>query len=92
MLVLGALLGAAFTLIVRTDQGWRRVLGGVFYGVTVWGVLQYALLPPLFPLVAEKGFPPFWYGVAFAVYGLTLGVIAALSPSARQRIPAVTSG
>ncbi len=92
VLVLGALLGAAFTLIVRTDQGWRRVLGGVFYGVTVWGVLQYALLPPLFPLVAEKGFPPFWYGVAFAVYGLTLGVIAALSPSARQRIPAVTSG
>ena len=31
----------------------------------------------LFPLVAEKGFPPFWYGVAFAVFGLTVGVLAA---------------
>lgn len=76
VVVLGAVLGAPFMWLLRTNVSWRIVLGGLFYGLTVWGLLQYALLPPLFPLVAEKGFPPFWYGVAFAIYGLVLGWIA----------------
>jgi hypothetical protein len=50
-------------------------------------LLQYFILPPLFPLVAEKGFPPLWYGVAFAVYGLALGTLFAWrgSPPAAMR-------
>ena len=32
--------------------------------------------PALPPLVAEKGFLPLWYGVAFAVYGVTLGLLS----------------
>lgn len=72
---LTGLLGVLFALLLRTADRWRVVAAGLFYGLTVWAVLQYGVLPLLFPLVAEKGFPPFWYGVAFAVYGLTLGLL-----------------
>lgn len=79
VLILTGVLGILFGLLVRARETWRVVLGGLFYGLTVFGLLQYILLPTLFPLVAEKGFPPFWYGVVFAVFGLTLGVFIALS-------------
>ena len=76
VLVLTGLLGMLFAAALRTSQVWRVVLGGLAYGLTVWALLQYFVLAELFPLVAEKGFPPFWYGVAFATYGLTLGVLS----------------
>jgi glucose/arabinose dehydrogenase len=76
VVVLTGLLGGLYALLSRVDQPGRVVLGGLFYGLTVWGLLQYLLLPALFPLVAEKGFPPLWYGVAFAVYGVTLGLLS----------------
>ncbi len=85
VVVLGALLGVVFTLLIRSDAVWRVTAGGFFYGLAVWGLLQYLLLPPLFPLVAEKGFPPFWYGVVFAVFGLTVGVMAGVRASRTQR-------
>jgi glucose/arabinose dehydrogenase len=77
VILLTGVLGILFALVVRTAQAWRVVLGGLAYGVTVWALLQYFVLAELFPLVAEKGFPPFWYAVAFAVYGLTLGALFA---------------
>lgn len=77
--VLTGLFGVIYALLLRATQPWRVVLSGVVYGLTVWALLQYLVLPTLFPLVAEKGFPPFWYGVAFAVYGSTLGVLFAAS-------------
>jgi hypothetical protein len=73
VLILTGALGILFGFLVRARETWRVVLGGLSYGLTVFGLLQYVVLPPLFPLVAEKGFPPFWYGVVFAVFGLTLG-------------------
>lgn len=91
VVVLGALLGALFMRLLHTNVNWRVVLGGLFYGLTIWGLLQYALLPALFPLVAEKGFPPFWYGVAFALYGLALGVITRFSSVGARRSEAETS-
>ena len=92
VLVLTALLGGLHALLSRTDQPGRVVLGGLFYGLTVWALLQYLLLPALFPLVAEKGFPPFWYGVAFAIYGVTLGLLSsAKRDRAGQARPTVDS-
>lgn len=78
VLILTGALGVLFGLLMRVRERWRVVLGGLLYGLTVFGLLQYVLLPPLFPLVAEKGFPPFWYGMVFAVFGLTLGAFIAL--------------
>lgn len=79
VIVLTGLLGMVYALLLRATQRWRVVLSGLLYGLTAWALLQYVVLPPLFPLVAEKGFPPFWYGVVFAVYGLTLGLLFAAS-------------
>lgn len=77
VIVLTGLLGMLFAFVLRASGVWRVVLGGLAYGLTVWALLQYFVLAELFPLVAEKGCPPFWYGVAFATYGLTLGVLFA---------------
>lgn len=77
LLVLTVLLGTAFTLIVRTTNKVRMAVTGILYGLFVWALLQYFLLPLAFPLVTEKGFPPEWYAASFAVFGLTLGVLVA---------------
>lgn len=78
VLVLTGLLGMLYASVTRVSQVWRVVLGGLAYGLTVWALLQYFVLAELFPLVAEKGFPPLWYGVAFGIYGLTLGALFAV--------------
>jgi len=44
-------------------------------------------LPLLFPLVSDKGFPPFWYAVAFGIYGLVLGALLANRPVRRRTEP-----
>jgi glucose/arabinose dehydrogenase len=80
VLVLTSLLGLLFAAFLRTTQPSRVVLAGLFYGLTVWAFLQYFLLPLLFPLVSDKGFPPFWYAVAFGIYGLALGALLARRP------------
>lgn len=77
VVVLTGVLGVLFALLLRAHETWRVVLGGLAYGLTTWALLQYFVLAELFPLVAEKGFPPFWYAVAFAIYGLTLGLLFA---------------
>ena len=77
VLVLTSLLGLLFAAFLYTRQRVRIVLAGLFYGLTVWALLQYFVLPLLFPLVSDKGFPPFWYAVAFGIYGLVLGALLA---------------
>ncbi len=80
VLVLTSLLGLVFATLLRTNKPIRIVLAGFFYGLTIWALLQYFVLPLLFPLVSDKGFPPFWYAAAFGIYGLALGVLFARRP------------
>lgn len=75
--VLTGFLGSIFAALLRTNKAGRIVLSGFFYGLTVWALLQYFVLPLFFPLVSDKGFPPFWYAVAFGIYGLALGTLLA---------------
>lgn len=77
LLALAVILGALFTLVLRTTNPARIVAAGVLFGLFVWALLQYFLLPLVFPLVTEKGFPPRWYAASFGVYGLTLGLLMA---------------
>jgi glucose/arabinose dehydrogenase len=94
VVALGGVLGVAYSYILRTNQIWRVVLTGLVYGLTVWALLQYLILPPLFPLVAEKGFPPLWYAVTFAIYGLALGLFTATTkraPASRHEMSAAHS-
>jgi hypothetical protein len=79
LLILAVLLGALFTLILRTTSRLRIVAAGALYGLFVWALLQYFLLPLVFPLVTEKGFPPEWYAASFGLFGLTLGALMAFA-------------
>jgi hypothetical protein len=92
IVVLTALLGVVYGLILGAVERWRVVLGAVAYALAVWALLQYVLLAELFPLVAEKGFPPFWYAVAFAIYGLVLGVLHAAGPLRQSETSDVPEG
>ncbi|MDQ4149497.1 MAG: PQQ-dependent sugar dehydrogenase [Actinomycetota bacterium] len=77
LLVLTVILGAAFAALVRTPSTARIVVAGLLFGLTVWFLLQYFLLPLLFPLVTEKGFPPGWYAASFGLFGVALGALMA---------------
>lgn len=81
LVVLTVASGVAFTFLLRTAARARVVIAGALFGLTVWAVLQYFLLPAVQPLVTEKGFTPQWYAASFGVFGLVLGVLLALGGS-----------
>jgi hypothetical protein len=78
LVVLTVALGLVFAALVRARQRVRILLAGFLFALAGWAVLQYFLLPVLFPLVTDKGFTPKWYAVTFGVYGLTLGALMAM--------------
>jgi glucose/arabinose dehydrogenase len=84
VLVLTALLGACFAWLLRTRSAIRTISAGLLFGLTFWALLQHFIGPLVFPLVSDKGFPPLWYAISFAIFGLALGGLFALkSPKAR---------
>lgn len=80
LVVLTVLLGAVFAVLVRARRRVRMAIAGLLFGLSGWALLQYFVLPLLFPLVTEKGFPPQWYALSFGLYGLVLGALLALRP------------
>lgn len=87
LLVLTAILGLLFILLLRTREQWRIMVAGLLFGLTAWAILQYFLLPVLYPLVTEKGFPPLWYALSFGVFGLALGALLAYLPRVLRVAP-----
>jgi hypothetical protein len=85
LLVLTAALGAVFGWLIHTRIRGRMVLAGLLYGLTAWAFLQYFILPIIQPLITEKGFPPEWYAISFAVFGLVLGLLLAYVVHRRPR-------
>lgn len=77
-------LGVVFALLVRARQRPRVAAAGLLFGLSGWALLQFFVLPLLFPLVTEKGFPPQWYALSFGLYGLVLGALVAWRPSAGE--------
>jgi hypothetical protein len=93
LVVLTVALGVLFAALLRARQRVRIVVAGLLFGLTGWALLQYFLLPVLFPLVVDKGFPPRWYAATFAVYGVVLGAaVALLAPSDSVVPTASTAG
>ena len=78
LVALGAALGVAFSLLVRVPNPLRIVLAGALLGLAVWSVAQWLVLPALFPLVSDKGLPPFWLATSLALLGSVMGVVGAL--------------
>lgn len=85
LLVLAVVLGLVFASLVRAEAPPRVFLAAVLFALTGWALLQYFVLPALFPLVTEKGFTPQWYALSFGVYGVVLGALVAVPP---RRSPA----
>jgi glucose/arabinose dehydrogenase len=73
LLLLTAILGAIFTWIGRTDDKLKMFASAALYSSGAWMLLQYVIFPLFFPILIEKGFPPFWYAVAFLIFGAVLG-------------------
>jgi hypothetical protein len=88
VLVLTALLGACFAWLLRTRSPIRAISAGLLFGLTFWALLQHFIGPLVFPLVSDKGFPPLWYAISFAIYGLVLGSLFVLR---RPKVRAETS-
>jgi glucose/arabinose dehydrogenase len=88
VVVLTAVLGAAFAAILRARSALRMVVAGLAYGLTVFVLLHYFVLPVIQPLIPQRGFTPEWYAASFAVYGLALGSLLAVltkDPASRSR-------
>lgn len=75
LLMVTSFIGSGFALLGKS-QGSKQLLSGVFYGLGIWTLLQYVIWPALFPIVVEKGFPPHWYAISFALYGAVLGYLS----------------
>jgi hypothetical protein len=61
---------------------WAGATIGAAYGLLVWLLAQYVVLPATYPLIAI-GFVPWVFGFAHAVYGVVLG----LAPGAYKVMP-----
>lgn len=92
LVVLTVALGAVFGALVRARPRARIFLAGLLFALTGWALLQYFLLPLLFPLVTDKGFTPRWYAVTFGVYGLVLGALVAALRPPEPAVAAATPG
>lgn len=79
LLILSSILGALYSALLATKRMDRIILGGILFGLAVWAILQYVILPNFLPLFIEKGLPPLWLASAFAIYGLVLGELIAYS-------------
>jgi hypothetical protein len=77
-LVVSALLGAAFGIITRrvlhlTSDFWTPVLAGLIYGMLVWLIAYFVVLPLTNPLLLELYAPAFI--IQHVVYGLVTGML-----------------
>jgi hypothetical protein len=81
LVVLSAVLGLAFGALLRRT-GLRALAAGLLIGLGAWAALQFFVLPLVFPLVSDKGFPPGWYAVSFGTFGLVLGALLGWGPRA----------
>ncbi|GAC1412541.1 MAG: hypothetical protein NVSMB66_1790 [Candidatus Doudnabacteria bacterium] len=70
-----ALFGSTFSFILRTSKLTRVVASSALYGMVVWAILQYAILPHYSKTIIERSFPPSGFFFVFLAYGLALGYL-----------------
>jgi hypothetical protein len=73
MLAIMTVWSLLFAFILRTDKVWRIMVGAIIYGMAVWSVMQYLILPHISSLVIARAFPPSGFLLIFMLYGLLLG-------------------
>jgi hypothetical protein len=94
-LVLHLAVAAAFGVLYAAIMASRRqdplaeVAGAIVYGLLVWIVMTFAVLPLVDPFMRSRvtGFSTAWFG-AHVVYGATLGIL----PQVRRALPQLRRG
>ncbi len=74
-LLVTAVLGAAFARILRTTDDRRTIAAGVFFGLSIWALLSYFILPFVGSGILRGPLPAEWMGIALGVFGGILGVL-----------------
>jgi glucose/arabinose dehydrogenase len=87
LVVLSAVLGVVLSLMLRR-RDVRSIAAGLLAGLAAWGALQFFLLPLVFPLVSDKGFPPIWYAASFGLFGVVASILLLLPLPRRPSQPA----
>ncbi len=84
-MMMGAVLGVIFVMVLgmlRISAGPARLAWGVLFGLIVWVVNQFVLLPIVDPMMASH-MAPWAFAMGHAVFGL---VLAAFVLRTRQTI------
>jgi hypothetical protein len=77
---MSAVLGLIFALIVGALGWaglWALIVAGIVYALIVWAVNQYATLPVVDKVMAER-MPPMAFAVTHVFYGAVLGWLVAV--------------
>ena len=79
-LIWAVILGGIFASFVRPyTADSTAVIGGLVFGVAVWAVMTYAILPWANPTLSERvALMPNWWFAYHLVFGLVLGSTPAL--------------
>jgi glucose/arabinose dehydrogenase len=72
---LSAIFGVGFSYILRTTLLWRVLVSSLLYGLVVWAVMQYLILPNYSKEIIERSFPPTAFYISFLAFGLCLGYL-----------------
>lgn len=86
-LLMGILMGVFFTwlggyLTVGAATSW-----GLIFGLAIWVIMQFGILPVINPWMAE--FPPIPFAISHALFGLSLGSYPIFLPEQERRVPQI---
>jgi hypothetical protein len=78
--------GAIFGLMTRiASPGYSASGGGMLYGVAVWAVMTFAILPWLNPTMFERvALTPYWWFAYHLEFGVVLGAAPAIARAMRE--------
>lgn len=80
VLILGGVIGGCYAFVLRTVKSERVILSGFFYGLTVWALIHFFILPLDSLTALRNGFQSVWLAFSLAVYGLFIGTVFSYLP------------
>ncbi len=74
-LIISAILGAAFTFVIRTKKLLKILLASLLFGMTSWALVQYLILPHFSLKMVERSFSLSGFLMVYLFYGLAMGYL-----------------
>ncbi len=70
-----ALFGYIFARILKTRNLFKVAAASALYGLTIWALMQYLILPHYSATVIQRSFPPSGFTMIFLFFALALGYL-----------------